>query len=99
MTAGAIITLDLPGMAHAALHVAMESPAGEPVQMAMVGLVCAMKRYSAAYADVAGDPFGRVLWASAEALADATDRLIEALAAQGGTEDEIENAVAGVAAK
>lgn len=93
MNAATIITPGLAGEAHAALHVAMEAPAGGPVKAAMVSLGTALDLYSAAYADVEGDPLGEALWNAAEGLSDATDALIAALAGMPGTEDEPKDAV------
>lgn len=102
MTAGTIITLDLIDMAHAALHVAMDSTPGSAVKAAMVSLGDALDLYAGLYDDAGGtDPDGAALWAAAEAVENAAGALIAAMAApaaESGTED-IGNAVAGVATK
>jgi hypothetical protein len=87
--------------AHAVLHVAMEAPACEAVEAAIVSLGDALETYAEldsramswewAYPELTGeaDPDDAALRKAADEVDAATDDLIRVMAAHCGTEDEM----------
>ena len=111
MTAATITPAAIVGEAHAALHLAMEKPWRETVRAEIITLACALGAYAeldggaldwdADGSGAAGDAGPGELLRLAEEAETAAGALIAAMAAhaaKSGAED-IENAIAGVAAK
>lgn len=101
MNAAVITPAGIVREGHAVLHVAMEAPAADAVQAAMVSLGDALEIY--ALLDGNGlhwecvwphlrddaDPDGAALRKAADEVGAATEDLIKVMAAQSGTEDEM----------
>ena len=108
MKTATITPADLAREGHAALHVAMERGDRAMFATSIIALADALSAYEELDADALrwesawphlsgeADPDGAGLLKAAEDVASATETLIAALAANGGTEDELKCAVAGV---
>lgn len=110
MNASVIAPAEATELGHAALHMAMETerPQHEAVEAAMVLLGDALDNYGELDARTLhwsviwphlrdeAHPDEAAMRKAAEEVEAATEGLIEALAAHGGTEDEMKNAAGGM---